>query len=378
MSGLSAMFQSDACQSCYDTCDSSNYWCDTAAVATFAADPVAGGIALAACAGTYFTCDDGCAKPGAPCCAVQCGADVCCATGQSCCNGLQTGNACCDSGSVCVAGPANSGTIYPYAYCCPGGSDPKGCQVSDTGGDTALYCRQPNQTCCGVWGACASGQYCANGEYFTCCPNGQVFCSGACCNGTCMTLNAGTNAENQVCCPTQNVCGNSCCAPNQTCLTSPAGQKICCGEQPLCGAVCCESPATCVNGRCGVGAPCGNTFCGFGTCCGGICCATACINDVCCPTQSTCGSICCTAGQVCSNGKCVSGCPDGMDFSRAPDGTVACCPLYQCNNPSNDNICTEASCPGGVCCGQNQVCCPTTTAGARYKCLNPPCPTIVQ
>jgi hypothetical protein len=68
------------------------------------------------------------------------------------------------------------------------------------------------------------------------------------------------------------------------------------------------------------------------------------------------------------------GCPQGEDISTAPDGTVTCCPLYQCNNPSNDNICVANSCPGGICCLPNQVCCPTVLPG-HYRCSYPPCPS---
>jgi hypothetical protein len=69
------------------------------------------------------------------------------------------------------------------------------------------------------------------------------------------------------------------------------------------------------------------------------------------------------------------GCPQGEDISTAPDGTVTCCPLYQCDNPSNDNICVANSCPGGICCLPNQVCCPTAFPG-HYRCSYPPCPNL--
>jgi hypothetical protein len=114
------------------------------------------------------------------------------------------------------------------------------------------------------------------------------------------------------------------------------------------------------------------------TCCNGICCPenTKCIGGQCCPIAQSCGSVCCASGQFCTNGSCVSTCPEGEDLSTAPNGTQMCCQLFQCDDPSNDNVCVAASCPG-VCCAPQQVCCPTGSPGI-YTCSFPPCPGIIQ
>jgi hypothetical protein len=383
--------ESNACDNCTNDCSDKAKNCGVDAFTDL--DP----ISLFGCFGHWYDCMNNCNNPGGPCCSVSCSSGTCCATGQSCCGGTGgTPPTCCDDGSVCVSGIFDG--VYQYSYCCPAGSAPAGCQYTDDGFNVTMYCRQPNQTCCGYEGVCNSGQTCVNAEWGICCPSGQDYCADAltCCDGKCITYNRGTSAETQVCCPKPNViwgdstpAGNpTCCAP-ENCRTSSTGKRVCC-DHPPCGDVCCESPATCHNGKCGVGQPCGNTFCGFGeqccdgkccgSCCAGGCCPSSddtCINGHCCSKQQSCGSICCSSGQFCSHGRCMSGCPDGMDLSRAPDGTLTCCPLYQCNNPSNDNICIENSCPGGVCCGPNQVCCPGNFPG-QFRCSNPPCPPTSQ
>ena len=189
-------------------------------------------------------CEKGCTDPGGPCCQVQCTTvgGACCASGQLCCSG-GSGIICCDGGATCTKDSNNL-----YNWCCPGGDAPMGC--SAFGGTTLwLACRRPGQSCCGPWNPCDVGQYCANAEYGICCPTGQSFCAGSCCDGECITYTAGT-VKSQFCCSKPQVlCGATdvgpiCCAPNN-CQKSATGKQICC-PQPLCGGeVCCEPPATC-------------------------------------------------------------------------------------------------------------------------------------
>ncbi len=140
----------------------------------------------------------------------------------------------------------------------------------------------------------------------------------------------------------------------------------------VCGSACCASGETCNDGQCGYGQACGNDFCGFGaTCCGGSCCNGTCMNgDACCSTAQTCGDQCCGAGQFCSNGACVTGCPDGTDISTSPTGTELCCPLYQCHNPTNDDVCVAASC-NESCCAPGQVCCNSAASPGGLACNDP-------
>lgn len=370
---------SDACEQCHKGCDIQASACGITSVGEAIVDPLSL-LGLGGCAYAYWSCGDSCDKEGGPCCAVQC-ADYCCASGQVCC-GVNTLPTCCDSNAVCVYGTGQAGV--PYVGCCPGGSDPNPCTyIANYNLDyLAITCRQPGQACCGAYNPCAIGESCVNAEWGVCCPSDQNFCAGACCDGQCITNYPGTSVQVQQCCPRGSVtCTGkdgviSCCSPGSECCGGtccPAGQC-----QP--GNICCPPGKPICNGTC-----CANSFCCGGTCCppftssccGNTCCEDFCVNNICCPKGRHCGSVCCAPGQVCYQGKCVTSCPEGTDASTAPDGSITCCPLYQCNNPNNDNICTEASCPGGVCCGANQVCCPGEYPGS-YKCLNPPCPTVIQ
>ncbi|HEV8020485.1 MAG TPA: hypothetical protein VGP41_04420 [Candidatus Lustribacter sp.] len=258
-----------ACQDCYNACDNTAQDCGGGALLSALANPLAALGALGGCVKNYYDCENNCSKPGGVCCSVQCnGGQYCCAEGQQCCGGLAgTPPACCDGAAVCVSGIYEG--VYQYSYCCPGGT--VGCQASNGAGQVALYCRQPNGTCCGLYGACGAGQTCVDAEYGICCPAGQSLCNDICCNGTCITTVVkganGTSVSSQTCCaPGQVNCGGTCCAP-ETCRTTSKGASICC-PVPLCGDTCCTSPATCQSGKCIypnlVGTPCGNTYCPHG------------------------------------------------------------------------------------------------------------------
>jgi len=375
-SAIDAM-STTACDSCNNNCDERAIGCSIPAYALL--EPWL----LFGCAQDWYNCHQNCNRSGGPCCKTDCGNGTCCPDTQVCCGGVNgEPPTCCDARSVCVTGIADG--IYPYAYCCPAGSS--GCQDSQNG-SVILYCRGPHETCCGWDNVCKGEEFCANSYWGICCAGGDTYCANAaiCCDGNCITYNAGTSAQQEHCCHKPNVIWghggantNPVCCPPAYCRTASNGEQVCCAT-PLCGDVCCTSPGVCRGGICEVGAPCGHTTCGLvNTCCGGRCCPenTKCINDQCCPTAQSCGSVCCAPGQFCSNGTCYSTCPDGADISTAPDGSQMCCQLYQCNNPSNDNICVAASCPG-VCCAPNQVCCPTGTPG-RYVCSYPPCGPVAQ
>lgn len=316
--------QTPSCQGLVNGCISGMLWCEGLSL----------GFGTPGCVTGYAGCVAGGFIPGAACCGTMCAPFSCCDSDQQCCGS----EVCCGPTSDSVCGSAE------YGECCQA-SLPKGC-----GDQTEIICYPANSVCCPI-----------GGDYNVACPPGNVCVQGG------------------SCCPSNAYCGGSCCPTGQTCRQGSDGAFVCCDRAP-CGSMCCDPPYSCVNGQCGF--PCGNTVCGGLTevCCGGTtCCSTLCVNGRCCPAQSVCGSACCASGQICTNGRCVtsSGCPDGMDYSTAPDGSRTCCQLYQCNNPSNDNICTAAACPGGVCCGPNQVCCPGEFSG-QWKCSNPPCPPVAQ
>lgn len=257
-----------ACQDCYNACDNTATDCGGGAVLSAALDPIAALGALGGCIKNYYDCEGNCSKPGGVCCSIQCnGGQYCCATGQTCCGGAGTPPTCCDGGAVCISGIADG--YYEYSYCCPGGT--VGCQASNSAAQIALYCRQPDGSCCGMYGACGPGQSCVDAEYGICCPSGQSLCNDICCNGICITTTVkggnGTSASSQTCCaPGQINCGGTCCAP-ETCRKTSRGANICC-PVPLCGDTCCLSPATCQSGQCIypnlVGTKCGNTYCPHG------------------------------------------------------------------------------------------------------------------
>jgi hypothetical protein len=306
---------------------------------------LAGFTGLATCGSNYLNCVNNCSQPGAACCSVSCSRDVCCGSGQTCCGGSasQPGQpVCCNSGSVCSS--VTDPLYGPVNFCCPAGSNPTGC-LGGNPGEYWYLCRMQGEECCGLFGPCPEGQFCGSAWADLCCPKGQVVCNTgwywegipipACCNGACLTYNAGTNAEYQVCCASPNiVCGNSCC-PYEYCLTTSKGEKVCCDKPSLCGDVCCDWPATCTNGVCGVG-PCGNTFCGlFATCCNGVCCA---LNETC--VNGKCVAKKCRAGEVLcpyTPGLC---CPSGF----------TCCGLNLCCDPNTTECCGAKGCvPKGTC-----------------------------
>lgn len=276
----------------------------------------------------WQSCENNCYKSGGACCTLKCsttgGGSYCCGQGENCCTNQMGYANCCDSGSVCASG---TDPIYlqKNSTCCPPGYSSSAC-VTDIDANPAIYCRKPGEACCGSFWPCATDEYCADEFFGICCKKGQTLCAGQCCDGKCMTYNAGTSAEFQVCCSSSTVCGNACCAPNQKCYTTHSGAKVCC-EHELCGGnACCSGGEICSHGRCGYGQPCGSVFCEPFT-------------------------------QICLNGKCVNRqeptpnpkqvCPEGLKACAPPPnfkGKPACC-----------NTATQTCC-GSVCCNSPAVC----------------------
>ena len=266
--------------------------------------------------------------------------------------GTGLGQGCCPVGCGPTQGLAGVGVVF---QCCSSGDS---CLNSTTGTCCEGGFQPCNQSTC-----CPSSAPCRDGSI--CCPTNHVTCITA--KGPVCCDQGEDCIQNVGCCPPGNVCGNECCGQGEVC-TQNGG---CCPPSNVCGNNCCSSSSRCVDANTGnccpelTGIPCGNQCCNAST--------QRCTDAGCCSIAQACGGTCCPAGSICdASGQCTSGCPDGEDFSTAPDGTVTCCPLYQCDNPSNDNICVENSCPGGVCCGQNQVCCPGDFPG-QYSCSDPPC-----
>lgn len=250
--------------------------------------------------------------------------------------GEQFGQGCCPV----ACGPSqtilNVGVVY---QCCYGGDSCFAPGAPVVGGSsTAAFCCGPGLQPCNQSICCPSDAPCR--DVGICCPTNQNTCIT---NNGPVCCNEGENCiQNVGCCPPDSICGNNCCDSSSRCVDPNTG--TCC---PLL-----------------TGIPCGNQCCDGST--------QRCTSNGCCPIAQACNGFCCQPGSICAKGQCISSCPDGEDFSTAPDGTATCCPLYQCDNPSNDNICVENSCPGGVCCRPNQVCCPSDIPG-QYSCSDPPC-----
>jgi hypothetical protein len=325
---------SDECDQCRKQCDIQATACGIATASQVIAGDIPGAfLGLGGCSYSYWSCEDSCGKQGGPCCQVQCADDICCGGGQFCCGpaGNPNGPACCDNGAVCTT--ANDPLYGPISYCCPPGSDPNGC-VGGNEISHSYFCHQPNQTCCGNT-TCPQGQFCAFPNFDLCCPQGQVACAEACCNGKCFTYNPGTSAEFQACCAPENVCGDRCCPAGENCLTSATGAKVCCAATALCGEVCCANGMICSNGLCGWGTPCGDNFCGFAICCNGVCCLfnETCVNGQC--TEAT-----CPTGEV--------PCPVTPNQCCPPH--FACCTNNTCCDPSKSECCGGRGCvPIGTC-----------------------------
>lgn len=88
------------------------------------------------------------------------------------------------------------------------------------------------QDCLNVASVYYAAVHFGGGSAFTAAQDGACDCCGP------------ANAQ-QPCCPQANVCGNQCCAPNQTCIN-----QSCCPDQNICGTQCCSAGQSCVNGTC--------------------------------------------------------------------------------------------------------------------------------
>jgi len=376
--GLSAV-GGDGCGCCSDCCTVEYSICSGSAAAAFVGCEVAAaGILTPACVAGVLFADNGCI-----------------AAEMSCTNSCDGSSLCC--GPMCSAGTTSQDCNYPH--CSPGATC---CTGEDNGNGVDSSCCDSQSDCCG--GTCLEGIFagdrCINQSqgYFcyasqtgdvcgnTCCPPDQPSCRSSTPAPICCASGAGdlcTFATGTECCPAATpkcLEGSTCCAANDTycggCCPPPgtcAGGKTCCNAPDVvCGTNCCDvaSGETCTpaRSRC-----CGGDLGLTTTPCGSDCCTDGqevCLNDACCPTARACGTTCCAAGDVCNNGTCVLSCPDGEDLCVPPIGNAICCPLYQCDNPANDNICLE-NCCSGVCCGQGESCCRGTSIGGELGCFAP-------
>src|SRR5579871_660248 len=218
--------------------------------------------------------------------ACQCGMGALCANGQRCLNGTCT----CD-GQSCPNGCCNGNTCMPSAFgnCGIGGNS---CIVCDP--NLASVCT--NGVCsCGMGGACANGQRCANGA----CACDGMSCPNGCCAGkTCSAPSAmacGTAGAMCVACDpmtTDSCVAGACkCGMNAPCAN---GQQ-CVNGACVCNAASCPS-GCCANNACQAGNQ--NAVCGTGGAACANCGNSQCVNGVCQGCAMTCKTGCC-AGNVC-------------------------------------------------------------------------------
>ena len=310
------------CEDCYNGCNVKQVACELAAGASCAFAGPFCVVGIGECVDRWNNCANNCFNTGGPCCSVKChppnvGEPTCCESGTTCC-----GDTCC-GGSMPVCQYPTTEPIY--GFCCPPGH--YGCNTFRQTGDVWYdTCCAKGSQCCGSL-CCGPNQYCASSYDMACCPKGQSLCGYQCCSGKCMKDSSG----NEFCCSGSELCGNTCCGPDDKCLRTRKGNKVCCNGF-LCGEECCGPGAICHNGRCAYGTLCGKNMCGLVNpiCCNGVCCASnqTCVNGTCttapCPQRGTvpcadtpglccspntvcCGKTCCQPGTTCCGSFCTSG-----------------------------------------------------------------------
>jgi hypothetical protein len=210
------------------------------------------------------------------------------------------------------------------------------------------------QHCCDIGNQCS--RFTGNPRAPGCCAAGRIVCrtqSGGdpCCNPPNVCTAVG-------CCPVRQACGplrvtiaslaDTCCRlENQECVVvGGRGVCQCPGDRPACArngrTRCCRLDQFCDrNGEC--------------RCTSGV----------------PCGTACCTGGQICEGTRCCPPC--GPERRCCPEGT-SCCQNQVCacvdqtcvNRRLAEFVCLgDGPCPlarqcGAVCCGEQEVCNPTT------------------
>ncbi len=289
---------------------------------------------------------------------------------------------CADPGKYCTAwGPVNSDSTCACLNQCgnmvvDAGEvcDPLGsmCDSNDPNklcGNNCMSCNDciSGSSPCGVGGMCCMDGQCAGG---TCCPDDdKIKCGNVCCNAnSCKNLYNPDDTGTQVCCNPaagQALCGTGasakCCANNTMCLNNN-----CCPN--ICGTTCCQPNETCDMSTlmCVIGGmACGNIpaveLCGGGACPDGrICMADltvgaesecVCVMAVGCGNMITEGptvgiaiaglAAITTTGEECDDGNLVDG-----------DGCSCTCQNEECGDGAiNNNGIEECEPPGTAGCG---------------------------
>jgi len=328
------------------------------------------------------------------------------------CTGTQTacGAACYDLSSD-AAHCGSCGTVCAAGSSCCGGS------CTDLSSN-------PNCGACGV--SCGAGKVCSNkacvsdlGQTCTTnanCASGSCV-DGVCCNGTCGTCMACSNAKtgqaSGTCAPIKNgVADNRCtpaapCGNDGTCNGAGACRKTVAGTS--CGSASCTSgtltPAPACDGsgscvaattksctpficgsnacttsctttaNCAAGAQCSGGLCV--ACAGGVCCAAgqsncsgACVNTSTDPANcGACGRAC-AAGAVCSNGACMAAV--GQACSAATQCASGACVDGFCCSSACSGTCT--ACSNARTGAANGTCAAVKVGGADARCVAaPPC-----
>jgi hypothetical protein len=241
---------SSGCNDCISSCDNTTYTCLglTAAVcsacAALSAIPFIGvglavgcfeaceAIAASSCLDAGNTCLSNCDNIGSPCCPVACG-NNCCLGSETCLDGGQ--GLCCSAGLLPCPGPQESCYDPTKEKCLPSGV---GCPVGQECG----------YNCCGQYSQCVDP------NSGSCCPLlTGIPCGNQCCNGSTQ------RCTDTGCCPTDQACGGTCCAPGSICVNNqcvvapscPSGQFLCVSfdrtKQNCCpaGADCCFDGSCC-------------------------------------------------------------------------------------------------------------------------------------
>jgi len=287
--------------------------------------------------GTTGSCD------GARACARYDATTICAAA--SCTAGSASAASMCSGSGLCT--PPTPTSCAPYVCGATACRTTCGSNADCTGGtrcNAAGACFTPsaNGAACTTGNDCAStfcvDGFCCNGACSGVCQACSAALRGTGVNGTCGSIAAGMDPEDECASQSASTCGRTgTCDGGGACALYADGTV--CGNASCAGNVVTSAP-TCSGGACGVGTP---SSCTPYTCSSATACGTSCTLDTNCVGGDYCsGGVCvptlppgasCTTNNQCSSGPCV----DGVCCNTSCVGTCQACTLTRTGLP--DGLC---------------------------------------
>lgn len=302
---------------------------------------------MSKCLGKEADCYNACHAAGGACCPLKCereGYAECCAAGGICCGAVccEQGTTCFDpSHDLCCApnaGPACGDHCCDQGFKCASVS--RGfCCAQDAGEFCTIVWDEEHWN----YRCCPPGQVCADGSIGLCCDEGHgPICGDSCCqrhevcqNGVCcdprMLCGRGDQA---VCCDGEcrdgfccskpsRMCGDACCPPFNPCCDI-GGRRVCCGAYEECMEDrCCPTELVCGKTCCDRGFRCDDPERSKCVRCEGD--TVACLTGDYQTGERF--SICCPPAFDCCNGKC---CEPGTMCCQPGGGEPGCYPSHYC------------------------------------------------